>query len=207
MKIIGLMGGVGSGKSTVADILKEEYHAHLIITDDIARDLCNKGQESYNRIVAYFGREILKEDGEIDRNKLSGIVFNNEEKLKKLNSFTHPLVKEYVIREITMLKDRNARAVTEEKEEPVPYLVIETALLIDAGYRELCDEVWYVAVDENIRKERLIKSRGYTEEKIMAILKNQMSDTDFSDNCDIILYNNGNLSILREQIQFLLVSN
>lgn len=202
MKIIGLMGGVGSGKSTVADILEKEYGAHLIITDDIAKKLSEKGEESYQLIVSYFGNEILREDGEIDRKKLSGIVFADKDKLNKLNSFTHPLVMKHVINEIEQIKAYNAQTNIEEQ---IPYVVIETALLIEAGYRDLCDTVWYVAVDEEIRKQRLMSSRGYSEEKIAAILKNQMSDKDFDDNCDNVLYNNGNIHDLRKEIQLLMV--
>lgn len=203
MKIIGLMGGVGSGKSTVANILKEEFGAQLIITDDVARKLCDIGEASYNKIVSYFGEEVLQEDGQLNRRRLGEIVFDNREKLEVLNSYTHPLVKEYVLQQIQKVKEHNNKT---SSQTIIPYVVIETALLIDAGYRELCDEVWYVAVSEDIRRERLIQSRGYSEEKIRLILKNQMSDKDFSDNCDKILYNNDNINNLRNQIQFLLVN-
>ena len=202
MKIIGLMGGVGSGKSTVADILEKKYGAHLIITDDIAKKLYEKGEESYQKIVSYFGTGILNKDGEINRKKLSEIVFADKDKLEKLNSFVHPLVMQCVIKEIDEIKTTNEHR---PKEKQVPYIVIETALLIEAGYRDLCDTVWYVAVEEEVRKQRLMNIRGYSEEKISAILKNQMSDKDFSDNCDKILYNNGELYDLEKEIQFLLV--
>lgn len=202
MKIIGLMGGVGSGKSTVADILEKKHGAHLIITDDIAKKLYEKGEESYQKIVSYFGTGILNKDGDINRKKLSEIVFSDKEKLEKLNSFVHPLVMKRVIEEIEDIKATNEH---KPKEKQVPYIVIETALLIEAGYRGLCDTVWYVAVEEEVRKQRLMNIRGYSEEKINAILKNQMSDKDYSDNCDRILYNNGELYDLEKEIQFLLV--
>ncbi|WP_310604945.1 dephospho-CoA kinase [Anaerosporobacter sp.] len=202
MKVIGLMGGVGSGKSTVANILEKEYGAYLIITDDIAKKLYDKDEEGYQKVVSYFGTEILNEDGQINRKQLSGIVFADKDKLEKLNSFIHPLVMKYVINEIENIKKENKQ---KTKEEQVPYIVIETALLIEAGYRGLCDTVWYVAVNEEVRKQRLMSGRGYSEEKIASILKNQMSDADYSDNCDKILYNNGDVDTLRKEIQFLLV--
>lgn len=202
MKIIGLMGGVGSGKSTVADILEKKYGAHLIITDEIAKRLYEKGEESYQKIVSYFGTGILNKDGEINRKKLSEIVFVDKDKLEKLNSFVHPLVMKCVIEEIDEIKATNEH---KQKEKQVKYIVIETALLIEAGYRDLCDTVWYVAVEQEVRKQRLMNIRGYSEEKINAILKNQMSDKDYSDNCDEILYNNGELYDLEKKIQFLLV--
>lgn len=196
------MGGVGSGKSTVAHILEEKHGAHLIITDDIAKKLYEKGEESYQKIVSYFGEGILNKDGDIDRKKLSKIVFADKEKLEKLNSFVHPLVMKHVIEDIENIKISNEN---KPKEKQIPYIVIETALLIEAGYRDLCDTVWFVAVKEEVRKQRLMNTRGYSEEKINAILKNQMSFKDFSDNCDRILYNNGDLYELEKEIQFLLV--
>lgn len=195
MKIIGIMGGVGSGKSTVANVMRDHFNAHVILTDDVAKRLSEKGGISYQLILNYFGNEILQENGEIDRKRLGSIVFLDKEKLEILNSFTHPYVKEAVICEIEEVKQLGKAS----------YILIETALLIEAGYRHLCDEVWYVTVDERIRRERLALSRGYTDEKTDSILKNQMSENDFRDNCDKIIYNNDNIENLVEQIQKLLV--
>lgn len=92
MKVIGITGGIGSGKSLVADIMIKKYNAYFINTDRIAYEQMLPGGISYKGVVDYFGKEILKEDGTIDRSKLSKIVFSDKEKLRKLNSLTHPNV-------------------------------------------------------------------------------------------------------------------
>lgn len=189
--VIGLMGGVGSGKSTVANILKEEYHAHLLLTDDIARELCKKGKACYQPIVDSFGTEILDAEGEINRKKLAAIVFDDKVKLEKLNSITHPLVKQEVLEQIQRIRSQ----------EDNPWIIIETALLITAGYRQLCDQVWYISVAPDIRQKRLQESRGYSKEKTEAILNNQMSELEYSDNSDFVLYNNKDRDFLLEQIK------
>lgn len=189
--VIGLMGGVGSGKSTVADILKNEYGAHLLLTDDIAKDLYKKGKRCYEKIVKLFGVEILDSTGEIDRKKLASIVFADKNKLEQLDLIVHPLVMDEVIRRIEMIR----------KQESNPCIVIETALLISAGYRQLCDQVWYVSVDDIVRQKRLQESRGYSLEKIQAILNNQMSESEYSDNSDKILYNSTDMRFLIEQVR------
>lgn len=195
LKIIGITGQVGSGKSTVANIIKEKYDAHLILTDLIAHELMRKGAICYQLIVNYFGKDILDDTGEIERNKLSRIVFQDSLKLSDLNDMVHPYVMNYVFDEITRLK----------QEDKVKYVVIETALLIEAGYKEICDEVWAVTISDEIRRERLRKSRGYSSEKIDSILKNQLKDEIIRENSTAIINNNGKIDEIIKQIEFLLV--
>ena len=195
LKIIGITGQVGSGKSTVANIMKEKYGAHLILTDNIAHDLMKKGSICYGLIVNYFGETILDEKKEIDRNKLSQIVFKDSLKLSDLNDIIHPYVMNYVFDEINRLN----------MEGHVKYLVIETALLIEAGYKEICDEVWAVTLLDQVRRERLKKSRGYSDEKIDSILKNQLEDEIIQKNATNIIINNGDKQQLADQIKQLLL--
>ncbi|ROR29359.1 dephospho-CoA kinase [Mobilisporobacter senegalensis] len=195
LKIIGITGQVGSGKSTVADIMKDKYGAHLILTDVIAHELMKKGAVCYQLIVNYFGKGIVDEVGEIDRSKLSQIVFHDSEKLADLNDMVHPYVMNYAFDEIRRLT----------KENKVDYVVIETALLIEAGYKEICDEVWAVTVSSKVRKERLSRSRGYSDEKIESILKNQLKDEIIRENATGIINNNGTIDEIIKQIELLLV--
>ena len=195
MKIIGLTGGIGSGKSTVAKVLQEKFNAYLIFTDDVAKDLMSKGQISYKLTVDYFGQGILDETGEIDRKKLASIVFGDKEKLEKLNSFSHPYVEEFVQNKIKELKETNEYSI----------IVVETALLLEVGYERFCDDVWYVTAPEEVRRDRLKQSRGYSDEKIDSILKNQMSDEVFRKSCPHVLENNGPIDKIEQQIQVLLV--
>ena len=144
MKVIGITGGIGSGKSLVADIMIKKYKAYLINSDSIAKEQMMPGGVSYEGVVEYFGKQILMEDGTIDKGKLSKIVFSDKDKLLKLNSLTHPNVLIEVQRIIAHKRDSRI----------VPFCIIETALMIEAGYDFVCDEVWYVHSPQDIRRSR-----------------------------------------------------
>lgn len=188
MRVVGLTGGIASGKTKVAGILKEYFRMKVIYTDEIARMQMMQGGSSYPFVVEEFGREILLSDGEINRAKLASIVFGNETLKLKLNELTHPRVKISVLEEIRELsKCDNYRAV-----------FVETALLIEAGYTEFCDEVWYVHALESERRERLFLSRGFTKDKIENILSGQCTEEEFYRYADHVI-KNGN-QVTEEEI-------
>jgi dephospho-CoA kinase len=199
MKIIGLTGSVGSGKTTVAKVLEKEFGARVLITDEIGHVFMEPGEEGYIRILEEFGEDVLGEDEEngkwkIDRKKLGGKVFGKPERMEVLNGIIHPLVNRYV-----------AEVIEEERKRgELSYLVIESALLIEAGYEKICDELWYVTADDEVRRERLKASRGYSDEKISDILKNQLSDEMFLKNCTKVLKNNGGVSEILQEVKVLL---
>ncbi|MDI9508791.1 MAG: dephospho-CoA kinase [Clostridiales bacterium] len=194
MKTIGITGGIGSGKSLVADIMIKKHKAYLIDTDRIAKEQMMPGGISYMGVVSYFGQDILDGEGVIDKDKLSKIVFSDKEKLLMLNSLTHPNVLHEVQREIAIKKESKA----------VPYCIIETALMIESGYDFLCDEVWYVHSSQETRRQRLKKHRGYTDEKIDAIFDSQSKEEDFFKNFTCVIYNNGDIDHLEQEIDKLL---
>lgn len=194
MKIIGITGGVGSGKSTIANLLKEEFNAKLFIADDIAKEFMEKGKESYIKVVEYFGKDILDKDDNINRKLLADIVFSDKEKLQKLNSFTHETVVNYLKLQIENLK----------KENTENFIVIETALMKETNVDKMCDEVWYIYTNEDIRRERIKKSRNYTDEKIDNIIRNQKSDEYFRQFCTKEINNNQTIDKILKQIKFLL---
>jgi dephospho-CoA kinase len=195
MKIIGLTGGVGSGKSTVAQIMKEKYNAHIVIADKIGHIAMEKGANTYIEIVHCFGNDILDAGGNINRRRLGEIVFNNLDQLLLLNSIIHPFVYQYIQNEI--------RQVIEEAKTDI--FIIESAIIIEAGYKELCDEIWYVSSTKEIRSERLRKTRGYSQEKIDSIMSNQLSDREFSNNSTKTIYNNINIDKIYEQLELIVV--
>jgi len=178
MRIIGLTGGVGCGKSTVAAILKEKYNAKILLTDELAKSSYEKGEKGYARIKEYFGESVLTKNGDIDKEELGKIIFNNEEKLNLLNSLIHPIVWEMVMDEILIAKKKDYN-----------YLVIESAILVEAGYKRICDEIWFVRSKESVRIKRLSETRGYSEEKSKSIINNQAKEDVFIKNCDIIIDN------------------
>lgn len=179
MKILGITGGVGAGKSTVLTYLFEKYRARIIQADQVAHFLEEPGQRCYERIVELFGRDILDEKGIIDRGSLGAKVFRDTESLKRLNGVVHPAVKSYIIEEIR--KERDAGQ--------APFVVIEAALLLEDHYDEICDEIWYVHTDRDVRKRRLMESRGYTDEKSEKIMKNQLPDERFFEQCQFVVDN------------------
>lgn len=192
MKVIGITGGVGSGKSTITEILKDKYHAYLLNTDQIAHKLMQKGEISYNLIVEYFGTEILDDKGNIHRPTLGAIVYNNSDKLLKLNSFTHPYVMGYV-------KD----IISQKRNESSNLICIETALPAEAGLKDICDEIWYIYASEEVRRERLKKSRDYSSEKIDTIFKNQLKDNEYKNICTYQINTDKDMENITKQIEFL----
>lgn len=194
MKIIGITGGVGAGKSTVLDYLKREFQAEILQTDLVGHLVMEPGQICYERIVEQFGREILQEDGRIDRKKLGAIVFANDFLLKELNGIVHPAVKEYVLEQIRLAAQRTCRL-----------FVVESALLFDDDYDAICQEVWYIYASEAERSKRLRQERGYSDDRIQGIMKNQAKEEFFRSHSDFVVENNGDLEEtcrqIRERIQ------
>ncbi len=180
MKVIGITGGVGSGKTQVLEYLNDKYGASICLTDEVARRLQRKGGEVFDAIVNHFGEDILDDKGELDRQKLGSIVFTDSEELAVLNSLVHPAVKEEVKKEIRKEERRNTNL-----------FILESALLIEDDYEEICDEVWYIHVDADIRKKRLMYARGYSEKRVDNIIASQMKKREYMMNCDRVIDNSG----------------
>lgn len=179
MRIIGITGGIGSGKSVVLNLLKEKHDSYIVETDRLAHRLMEPGTEVYNQIISSFGDLILQEDGTINRKKLGAIVFGQEERLDELNKIVHPAVKKYILNDINQKRNLNT----------IPYYIIESAILIEAGYKEICDEIWYVYVDLEERLKRLIAGRGENREHWQNIILNQSNEAFYRDNCDWVIDN------------------
>lgn len=194
MKVIGLTGGIGSGKSLVAGIMKEQYGASIIDTDQIAREQMEPGGASYQEVVDCFGSDILSTDGTIDRSRLAALVFEDKEMRLRINEITHPKVLATVRRQIDqhrLLQDTS-------------YLLIETALMIESGYDFVCDEVWFVFASEEQRRSWLKSERGYSDEKIDAIFQNQCKAQEFRNRFPKVIENVGDLVWLHEQVDALI---
>jgi len=198
--IIGITGGIGSGKSYVLSIMERQFGCLILEADVIARKLQQPSEICYSKIVQLFGKEILSLDGRIDRQKLGQIVFSDKNKLAKLNRIVHPAVKKRILEEIKRV----------EKEKPDPKslrkdkgrnIVIEAALLLEDHYDKICDTIWYIYAKEEIRRRRLKEFRGYTEEKIDLIIKNQLSEERFIQKCDCMIKNESTEKELIKQIE------
>lgn len=191
MKTIGITGGVGAGKSTILDFLSKSLNSRIIMADDLAKDLCKKGECCFAPLVEILGLDVLDESGEIDKKKMAAKIFSDNALLGKVNLIIHPRVKEFIINYIEECKEK----------ELCDFLFIEAALLIEDGYKEIVDELWYIYADEGVRRERLKASRGYSDEKIDSILKSQLSDDDFRRNSDFVIDNSGNSEDSIKQIR------
>lgn len=190
MRVIGVTGGVGAGKSTVLGILEKEFDAYVIQADLLGHVLMEPGEECYDAVIALYGKEIIKKDKTIDRRRISDVVFTDKDMLLKLNRIIHPAVKQRIL-----------RLISEQREAGRKLCVVEAALFLEERYQEFCDEVWYVYTEEEIRIQRLMESRGYSRDKSLGIIRNQVSDQVFRENADYVIENNGDLEDTRRQIR------
>lgn len=189
MKIIGITGGIGSGKSRVLSHMQEKYHARILQTDLVAHQLQEPGKPCYDKILLTFGKEILKENDKIDRKKLGNLVFSDPEKLQLLNDMIHPAVKTFVREEIE-----------KAEKEGAPLFLVESALLREDHYEEICDELWYIFAAEDVRIRRLMEVRGLEIEKIQRIMDSQAEEEVFRNYCDVTIDNSGSFEKTEEQI-------
>ncbi len=190
MKVIGITGGVGAGKSEILSYLKEHCNCRILMADRLAEELEQPGQDCYDQLLALLGREILQEDGRIDRKKMAARVFADKSLLEAVNAMIHPAVKQAILQIIRDEKEAARR----------DYLFIEAALLIEDGYAEIVDELWYIHTEEKVRRQRLKASRGYTDEKIDSILREQLSEEEFYGHCHYVIENSGSLERVYEQL-------
>lgn len=189
LKVIGVTGGIGSGKSMVLEILKRDYHAFVIQTDQLAKQLQLPDTPGYQALIDEFGTGILSIDRSIDREQLSRMIFDDPDSLKKVNRIIHPIVWRRV-----------KELIAHSSEE---LIVVESALFSEKS-DDICDELWYVYTSREVRITRLLKSRGYSREKAGSIIKNQPSEEMFIAIADHIIKNDGTIEELEQQIKRLL---
>lgn len=181
MKIIGLTGGIASGKSTVAGILRR-LGAEIFDADAVSRAAVAKGSQGLRQVIVAFGAEYLTASGELDRGKLSRLVFEDRAALKKLESIVHA----YVRQEAKVFLER-------ARQKGLAAVVLDVPLLIEGGWYQDTDMVWLVAVDEKTQIERAMARSGMTEQEVKARIAAQMSLSDKKPYADLILDNSGSL--------------
>ncbi len=188
-KVVGLTGGIASGKSTVSNYLRKCGIA-IIDADVIARQVVDIGEPTYQQIVEYFGQSILAADRQIDRKALGAIVFNDEAKLEVLESFTHPAI-------IAAFK---TQILDLQKNSKTPFIVLDIALLFEVGMQVLCDEVWLVVLDRQSQIDRLCQRDGISAAEAARIIDLQMPMTEKAKLADVLIDNNGDVKALQNQI-------
>ena len=189
MVVIGLTGGIASGKSLAASVLSG-LGAAVIDADKVGHEIIAPGTRAYAELIGHFGERILREDGHIDRKKLGEIIFSDAEERKVLNRITHPRILEQTASLLEEIESKNSQSVA----------VIEAALLIEMGLQEYVDEVWVVVTDEEKQIERLRERSGLKYEEAVNRIRSQLSQEEKAANADKVLYNTRDEEFLRRQV-------
>lgn len=190
MKVIGLTGNIGSGKSTVAGLFKE-LGAEIIDADQIARDVVRQGKPALKEIAELFGKDVLNSDGTLNRKYMADIVFSNDEKREQLNNIIHPKIYDKITGSIKNYSKKGAGIV-----------IIEAALILEKkGLLKLIESLIVVSISRETQVKRL-RSRGdLSAEQISARIKSQLSNSEKIKHADYIIDNNGKLENTREQVR------
>lgn len=194
MRTIGITGGVGCGKSKVLEYIKDNYNCRIILADDIGNKVKEPGQACYQPMIDLFGEDIIDSndpDKAFDKKVIAEKIFADRTLLEKINAIIHPAVLDYFL---------------QQKEEEtikgnIDFLFLEAALLIECGYKQYVDEMWYIYTDANIRRNRLKISRGYSDSKIDGIMASQLTEAAFRENSDFVINNSNSLEETYKQIK------
>ena len=190
MLTIGLTGGIGSGKSTVAQILGE-FGAPILDADKVAHTTYAPGAPAYDAVVAAFGADIVAPDRTIDRKKLGAVVFGSPERLNKLTSIVWPATFDSIRRKVAELRAGGAK---------LP-IVVEAAILIEANWQPLFDEIWLVRASREQVIARIESQRGLKPAETEARIRAQLSDEERAKHASLIIENNGSIEELRDLLK------
>ena len=190
MKLIGITGGVGAGKSLVLQLLQKHCRCRVLLADEVGNEVKLPGQPCYERLVELLGKQVLSSDGTIDRKKMAERIFADPALLEQVNGIIHPEVKRYILKQVE----------EERSKGEIDYFFLEAALLIECGYEAVVDELWYVHADPAVRRQRLMESRGYSDEKVRQIFDSQLSEEEFRAHCRVVIENNGDIRETERQL-------
>lgn len=189
LPMIGLTGGIASGKSTVSQYLRQQGF-HVIDADQLGHRVLEPGQASYEQILQTFGHEILNPDSTINRRALGNIVFNSPEDLKKLNQISHPRIGQMILEEVKTKASRSRAGL----------VFLEAALLLEGNSFPTCPQIWGVAVSPKIAIARLQERNGFTQGEAEARLRSQMSNDARQKYAHVWIENNASLEELYQKV-------
>lgn len=192
-KVIGLTGGIASGKSTVSNYLITKGY-QVIDADNIARAVVKKGSIGLEKIVNVFGSSILLENGSLDRKKLREIVFNEKEALNQLEEITHPLIIDRIKENIKVMREN----------EMINIVFLDCPLLFEMSLEHLVDEVWLVSTTIQKQISRIVERDDTTASKAKNIINQQMPLDQKAEKSDVIIENNSSIDTLKSKIDLLL---
>lgn len=190
MSVIGLTGGIASGKSLVSAILRQ-LGAKVVDADEVARLVVEPGTAGLAEIRQDFGDKILNPDGSLNRKALGNIVFGNPDKLKRLNEITHPQILKYFMVEIDNF----------HKQNDSPTLILDVPLLIETDFQRLADEVWLVFVPKEVQVSRVMERDGVSREQALQRINSQMSVEEKQKYADVIIDNSGSAESTRQKVK------
>jgi dephospho-CoA kinase len=188
MYIIGLTGGIASGKSTVVQML-EEKGAVLLSADAVGHEVYEPDRPAWQEIVDAFGRQVVAEDGTVDRRRLGAVAFSDPQQLQRLNAITHPRMKEMMREKLEGERARGTRVA-----------VLEAALLFDAGWDDLTDEVWVTAAPPEVAAERTARRSGLSMEEALSRIRSQMSNEERIARSQVVINTDCSLEQTRKQV-------
>ena len=189
MKVIGLTGGIGSGKSTVSQFLAE-LGAVILNADEIGHEAFKPDTEIWRQVVAAFGQQIVTPDGNIDRKKLGDMVFDNAESLSRLNQIMHPRMYDMVKAQLEEYRQKGLRVA-----------VLEAPLLLEAGWTSLVDEVWVTTAPEATVLKRLKERSGMSQAESLTRIRSQLSSAERVRQADVIINTDCDLDELRSRVK------
>ena len=187
--VLGVTGGIGSGKSTVSRIL-EEFGAVVIDADKISREVVMPGEKALEELSEVFGRDILDARGQLERKKLANIVFNDNEKLQKLNGILHKYVAERI-------NDN----VKEQQIKRAKIIVIDAPIPIKNGFLDLCHRVWTITANRELRIRRIMERSGMSRDEAVSRINSQLDEQEYIKIADTVIYNNYDYSHLKEDVK------
>lgn len=190
MKFIGITGGIGAGKSEILNYIRRHYKCEIYLADEVAHLVKQPGTVCYDKLLELLGSEAAGADGQLDRKVMAEKIFADAGLLQKVNDIVHPAVKEFLLERLEQARLKGNAEL----------FFVEAALLIEGGYGGLVDEMWYVYADEAVRRERLRRYRGYSEERISNTISRQLTDEIFRKRSDFIIDNSGSIEESYRQI-------
>ena len=191
MFVIGLIGGIGSGKSSVSAML-HSLGVEIIDADKVGHEAYTPNSEGWKKVISVFGQDIVGPENEIDRKKLGSIVFSDPSEMEKLNKLMHPIIHNLVEEKIKLLSNQGVKVV-----------VLEAAILIEANWQDLTDEIWLAKSNQEVVIERVQLRNNFTREEIIKRIQSQMSNDEREKHSDIVIDNNGTIEQLEEKVKTL----
>ncbi len=192
--IVGLTGGIVSGKNTVAKMFKD-LGAKIVDADELGHKVILPHKPAWEKIIKLFGKDLLKEDLKIDRKKLGRIVFNNQKLLKKLNEITHPEIIKLIRKEISLVKNKTLK----NRKEKI--LIINAALIYEAKIDNLMDKIIVVYIDKTEQIKRLVKRDNLSAEEALKRIESQTPLKEKVEMADYVIDNSNSLDKTREQVE------